>query len=155
MKAEKFLNVCQKCKATCCKMGGPDFSEKEMRRVLNSGFKNYFVKINKNHYELKCKKGICPYLKKYYSCKIHKIKPLMCICWPICVDIKNEKSVFSLAICPLTKLLSKSEIEKCKKEAMKIPKLTLKESFTSSKLPKSDLKLIKLRFNKFKKIKLK
>jgi Fe-S-cluster containining protein len=135
-------------------MGGPDFSKKEMQRVLRVGFKNYFVKISKNHYELNSKKGICPYLKKDNSCLIHKIKPLMCICWPVCVDLINGKKKLYLAYCPMTKLLSKKEISKCKKEARKMPNAMLEESFHISKLPKSDLRLIRKRFNKFKKIRI-
>jgi len=155
VKAQKFLEVCKKCKATCCKMGGSDFSRKEMQKVIRAGFKNNFVKINNNHYELKSKKGICPYLAKDNSCKIHKIKPLMCTCWPVCIDLINGKKRFYLAYCPMTKLLSKDEIKKCEKEARKMPNAMLEESFHISKLPKADLRLIRKRFNKFKKVKIK
>ena len=60
MKADKFLETCQKCKAFCCKMGGPNFTESEMKRVLEAGYKNYFFEVRDKIYELKSKKGICP-----------------------------------------------------------------------------------------------
>lgn len=154
MKLRNILNVCQKCKAECCKMGGPDFTEKEMKRVLKTKFKNCFVEINKNHYELKSKRGICPYLRKNFSCKIHKVRPLMCKCWPVYLRFRENKRMFILAECPLTPLLPKKEIEEMKKQAIRIPKELVKTSFSNSKLPKSDLKLIEKRFNKFKKKRL-
>jgi len=47
MKNNQILKVCQKCKAECCKMGGPDVNKIERNRILQEGFKNYFVKIKK------------------------------------------------------------------------------------------------------------
>ncbi|MEM4182157.1 MAG: YkgJ family cysteine cluster protein [Candidatus Pacearchaeota archaeon] len=80
MKKDKVLEVCQKCNAACCKMGGPDFTKSEMQKVLKAEHQNFFIKINSNYYELKSKKGVCPYLSKENSCLIHKEKPLMCKC---------------------------------------------------------------------------
>ena len=150
-----ILKICQKCKARCCKMGGPDFTKKEMQEVLDSGFKNHFVKIGKNHYELKSKKGICPYLARNYSCLIHKVRPLMCKCWPVCVDLVEGKKKLYLAHCHLTPLISKKEMGVMKKQALKIPKTTLVETFTKCKLPKKDVDLIRKRLNSFKKTELK
>jgi len=152
VKAAKFLQVCKECKAKCCKMGGPDFSEKEMRKVLKVGYKNYFIKVGKNHYELKSKRGVCPYLKKDFSCEIHEVKPLMCLCWPVVVDIKKGKRKYFLVECPMTSLLTKKDIEKCKNEASKIPKDVLTKD---TKLSKFDQNLIRKRFSKFKKKNLK
>lgn len=153
MKLQNILRACQKCKAECCKMGGPDFTEKEMLRVLKAGYKNCFVKINKNHYELKSKKGICPYLKNF-SCEIHKVKPLMCKCWPVYLQFRGKKKEYVLVQCPLTPLLSQSEIKKMRKQAGKIPKWLLESTFDKSKLSEFDLKIIRKRFNKFKKKRL-
>ena len=112
--------VCGKCKASCCKMGGPDFTKKEMQRVLRAGFKDCFSKIDNNHYELKSKNGKCPYLSKDYSCLIHNVRPLMCKCWPIFPDIKNKKREYFLIQCPVTSYLSKKEILTMKKQ-LKMP----------------------------------
>ncbi len=155
MKANMALKVCRKCKAACCKMGGPDFSKYEMKRVLKTDHKNFFVKMGKNHYELKCKKGICPYLAKDNSCSIHKIRPLMCKCWPLTINYKTNKKELMIIECPLTPLLSKRDIQIMKKQISNIPKKMLHTSFSHSKLSKSDLKLIKKRYAKFKKKMLK
>ena len=156
VKSEVFLEACQKCKAACCKLGGPDFSKKEMKQTLKAGFPNHFVKISKNHYELRCKKGVCPYLNKDYSCKIHKVKPLMCLCWPIGVDLEKNKKTLYLFKCPITKLLSKEAIKEFKKEAAKLPNEMLREAWCEgkTKLSKAELKRIMKRFHKFKKKRL-
>ena len=62
MDGDSALKVCQKCKASCCKLAGADFTKEEMQRVLKAGHPDHFVKLNENHYETKCKNGICPYL---------------------------------------------------------------------------------------------
>ena len=150
MKADKFLRVCRKCKASCCRMGGPNFTEKEMKKVLKAGHKNYFFEVRNKIYELKSKKGICPYLKKDNSCEIQKLKPLLCLSWPVFPSFRGKKGEYTLMECPLTKYLSKEDIDKCKKEASKISKQALEVALDYSTLPKSDVGLIKRRFNKFK-----
>jgi len=149
--SNKFLNVCQKCKAACCKMGGPDFTEEEMKLVLKSGHKCCFLKVREGIYELQSKKCICPYLKKDYSCEIHKIKPLMCRCWPVFPMLNGKKKRYMIIDCPITKLLTQEQIAKCKKEASKIPKKLLDAALDFSTLSKSNAKLIKMRYDRFKK----
>lgn len=146
----QILKICQRCKAKCCKIGGPDFTKKEMKLILKAGFKDCFRKINKNHYELKSKKGVCPYLAKDNSCSIHRLRPEMCKCWPVYIKYKGNKKEYFIAQCPLTPYLSKKEIEKMKKQASKINRKILETTFLDTKLPKSDLKLIEGRFNSFK-----
>ncbi|MBU1008406.1 MAG: YkgJ family cysteine cluster protein [archaeon] len=150
MKAEMALKICQKCKAACCKMGGPDFSKSEMKKVLKAGHPNYFVELNPNHFELKGKKGRCHYLTNSNSCRIHNERPLMCKCWPVYVNYKNNKKEFVLIECPLTSQLSKKDIQIMKYQASRIPKEIITNSFSSSKFPKSDIKIVEMRFNKFK-----
>ena len=155
MKFDIMLKTCQRCSAACCKMGGPDFSKSEMEKVLKAGYKNFFVKLNNNHYELKCKKGICPYLKEDNSCLIHKVRPLMCKCLPLTINYKNNKKEIMVIECPLTPLLSKQGIQIMKRQINRIPKKMLYETFSHSKFSKSDLKLVQARYNKFKRRKLK
>jgi len=158
VKSNKFLKVCRKCKAACCRMGGPDFTEAEMKKVLKAGHKNYFFEVRNRIYELKSKKGICPYLKKDYSCEIHKIKPLMCRCWPVFPMVKHGRRIKKrdmIIECPITKLLTNEQIAKCRKEANKIPDKLLYAALDFSTLSKSNAKLIKMRFDKFKKRELK
>ncbi len=153
MKLENIKKVCQKCKASCCKMGGADFTKKEMKKVLNAGFKNCFSKIENNWYELKSKNGKCPYLSKDYSCSIHKVRPLMCKCWPVYLEFKNNKKRYIIIQCPLTPHLSKKQILMMKKQASKLPKKFVE--CVKTNLPKKDFKLIMKRFNRYKKERLK
>lgn len=153
MKLQDIKKICQKCKASCCKMGGPDFTKKEMEKVLKSGFKNYFSKINNNYYELKSKNGKCPYLSKDYLCSIHKVRPLMCKCWPVYPEFRNKKREYIIIQCPLTPHLSKKQILVMKKQASKLPREFVDSLKTN--LPKKDFKLIMKRFKRFKKEKIK
>jgi len=148
-------DICKNCKAFCCKLGGGDFTEKEMLKVLKAGYKNYFSKIGENHYELKSKKGICPYLKKDYSCRIYKVRPIMCKCWPVFINVKKNKKEHIIVQCPLTSALTKEQIKAMKKQANKIDTSMISGIYVNSNLPNSDLKLIEKRYDSFKKRKLK
>jgi Fe-S-cluster containining protein len=155
VKSNKFLKVCQKCKAACCRMGGPDFTEAEMKKVLKAGHKNYFFEVRDGIYELKSKKGRCRYLKKDNSCEIQNVKPRLCQSWPVFPRIKNNKRKYLIIDCPITALLSNEQIAKCKIGASRIPKELLDVALDNSTLSKSNAKLIKTRFDKFKKQELK
>ena len=123
MDQEKLLNICRKCKATCCKLGGTDFTKKEMQRIVNAGHKIKFKKINENHYEFKTnKKAECLYLKND-ACTIYNERPSACRCWPVeYPDFEGKKKRFTLVYCPLTPYLSKEYIQQLKKIANKIPR---------------------------------
>ena len=146
--SNKFLKICQKCKAGCCNLCGPDFSESEMKRVLKAGFPDYFIKVGKNHYEVKSKKGRCPYLLKDNACKIEKVKPLMCLSWPVVPVYESGKRKIYFVECPLTPTLSKKETDKCMKQARKLPEEIIKGNTT---LPDSEISLMQKRYKRFKK----
>lgn len=150
MNASKASEVCIKCGAYCCKLGGPDFTKEEMERVLKAGHPDYFVKIGRNHYELKGRKGVCPYLKGNNSCLIQKVKPPMCKSWPVDVEYKKNKKAFLLIKCPLTPLLSKQDIGTMRKQAGSTTREIIENSSTHSKLTESDIDLITKRFYKLK-----
>lgn len=147
------LKICRKCKASCCKLGGADFTKLEMQKVLEEGYPNYFVKINEDHYEMKSKKGICPYLKKDNSCLIHKIKPSVCKSFPVYINHDNKNS-YLLINCPLSKFLTEKDVKSMKNVAKSVKKI-ITTTFSSSKLSNSDLEIIDKRFKKFKKTLLK
>ncbi len=150
MNDNKALNACKACGAVCCKMCGPDFTETEMKKVLEAGYPNFFIKVNKNHYELKTKDGACPYLKGDDSCSIYEARPSMCKCWPVYPECKTSKSEYFLIKCALTPLLSEQEIKELKKEAESIPKELLISSANNSTLPEREICMGLERFNKFK-----
>jgi len=153
MKSDKFLKICKKCKAMCCKVGGPDFTEKEMNKVLKKGYKNYFFKVKPGIYELKSKKGVCPYLKSDNSCEIQEVKPILCLCHPVFPNFKGEKG-YSLIECPLAKAMTKKQIQKCKKDADKVSKKLMKAALDWETIKnKKDKELILKRFKKLGEIK--
>ena len=156
MKADKFLKTCQKCKAACCKMGGPNFTEKEMRRVLKEGYKyeDYFFKVRPKIYELKSKRGKCPYLKKDNSCEIHKIKPILCVCHPVFPNFSGKKG-YTLIECPLAKIMTKKEIDRCKKDADKVSRRLLEAALDWGTIKnKKDRELVKKRFKRLREVEL-
>ncbi|MBS3118695.1 YkgJ family cysteine cluster protein [Candidatus Woesearchaeota archaeon] len=150
MNEDKFLNACKACGAVCCKMCGPDFTENEMKKVLETGYSNFFIKVNPNHYELQTKNGACPYLKEDDSCLIYEARPSMCKSWPVYPECKNGKIKYSLIECALTPLLSEQEVQALKKEAESIPKELLISSANKSNLPEREIDIGLERFNKFK-----
>ncbi|MBI5077428.1 YkgJ family cysteine cluster protein [Candidatus Falkowbacteria bacterium] len=150
MKNDILLKICRQCKAACCRLGGSDVTKSEMNKILNNGQPNYFIKIGSNHYEMKSRKGVCPYLTKDYSCSIHKVRPLMCRCWPVDAEIEDNKKCFYINICPITHLFSDADIIKLKKKLSKVPDAILTCSISNSILSKNDIKLIEERYEKFK-----
>ncbi len=151
MDRNKILDTCKTCQAACCKMCGPDFSEAEMKTVLEAGQANFFNKINEHHYELKTKEGLCPYLKEDNSCSIHELRPAMCRSWPVYPECSKSKKKYFQINCALTSLLSAEEIERLKKEAESIPTELLVSSYNNSALTKKEIKVGLEKFNKFKK----
>jgi Fe-S-cluster containining protein len=115
MNQKEIKKICIKCKAVCCKLGGAEFTKKEMQRVLKAGYSDYFRKVGRNHYETKTRKGVCAYLKNNV-CSIQGLKPKMCWAWPVDLDFNKHHKIFNLIECPLTQHLSKKEIIKMKKQ---------------------------------------
>ena len=152
MKKSEFLNICQECKATCCKLGGTNLTKEEVDRVLKKGFENHFFEVKPGVFELKCKEdGVCPYLQEDYSCKIHEVKPLICTCWPIFPEYKDGKIKHELINCPLTKTMKKEDIDKCKKESLCVRLDVAKVTSDESLIPPEQLKLILKRYDDIEK----
>ena len=149
MKLANIKNICKKCKGTCCKLGGAEFTKKEMQKVIAAGYPDYFRKINNNHYETLTKNGVCAYLKKDSLCSIQKLKPKMCYAWPVHLDFKGNKKINYLMICPLTPYLSEKEIKIMKKQMSGYTKEFIFCSDT--KMSNNEVKQVMNRYNKFNK----
>lgn len=149
MKLENIKNICKKCKASCCKVGGAEFTKKDMVRVLRAGYPNYFRKINENHYETITKNGICAYLGKDSLCSIQKLKPKMCYAWPINLSFRKNKKIYHLMSCPLTPYLSEKEIKIMKKQISGYNKEFI--YCNDTKMPPSEVKKVMKRYYKFNK----
>jgi Fe-S-cluster containining protein len=152
MKKSEYLDICQKCKASCCKLGGTNLTKEEANRILNKGFENNFIEVRPGIYELKAdENGICPYLEEDHSCKIHDVKPLICTCWPVFPEFDNGKIDHVLINCPLAKKMKEEDIEKCRKESMRVNIKVAEASADESLITPQELKLIEERYNEIEK----
>ena len=149
MKLQDVKNICQKCKGTCCKLGGAEFTLKEMQRVLKAGYPNKFRKINANHYETITKNGVCSYLKKDYSCLIQNLKPRMCWAWPVHLDYIKNKKRYYLMKCPLTPYLSEKDIKLMKKQISGYSKEMI--FCDDTKMSDAEVKKVMSKYYKFRK----
>lgn len=151
MNSQKILKICQKCKSSCCGLGGSYATENERKKILSAGHSDFFVKIGKNCYETSCKNGICNYFTKNRSCSIHSVRPLMCRCWPVDIEIRKNKKHFVIVQCPITKLFAAKDLEESKKKLKKIPLGFLKCAYSKNSLNKEDTKRVIERYKKFRK----
>ena len=153
MHSKKILKICLKCKSSCCKLGGADFTKKEMQKIVKSGTPVKLRKVSDNHYEFKTNgKGVCAYLDKNGACEIYKVRPSGCSCWPIEYPDydKKGKPIFYISDCLLVKHLSKKEIEKLKKIAANVTKEISEGCVKNSNISKKEMALCLKRYNKFK-----
>jgi len=92
--SNKFLEICKKCKAKCCKACGPTFDKEGVERILREGYGNYFVEVKKGFYELKTKRGVCPYLKKIILANSKKLSHFHVYVGQFMLDsIKGRKNI--------------------------------------------------------------
>lgn len=126
----------------------------ERKKILDAGYPDYFLKIDEDHYEMKSKNGRCPYLNKDDSCSIHEVRPLPCRVFPVHPEFENNNKKYLLALCPLSKVLSKKIIKKMKIDSTKIENHITKNRFSGTNLPKSEINVITKRFNRFKNLEI-
>lgn len=150
VKSDQFLEVCRRCGSKCCKMGGPTLTKKERDTILKAGHKDKFFPVAKGYYEIRCKKGLCAYLRKDDSCSIQRVKPLLCRCWPIFPEHVGRRRHFIMYQCPLAKILTKEQIDNCKREAKQVSKRFLSVALDYSTIPASEAKILERRFKRFK-----
>ena len=100
---------CTNC-GVCCRDDPPDISFKEQRRIEAKGFVNFLEDPNdlSNRNIRRKKDGSCFFLNEENICKIHDIKPSICILEPfIIVDYDNRTNRIFVDLNPLA-------IENCK-----------------------------------------
>ena len=150
MDADEILNTCKDCMASCCKLGGADLTEAEMKNILDAGHADNFMKVDKNHYEMKSIDGVCPYLHEENYCTIHQVRPTMCRCWPVDVQFEARGKKFYINSCPLTKFYPEEEIKKSKEILKTVPDHFLTHGIEESNLSEKDKNTIVRRYSKFK-----
>ncbi|MBC8413451.1 YkgJ family cysteine cluster protein [bacterium] len=148
-----YAKICQKCGATCCKVGGTDFNEEEKKAVLNAGHEDYFVKIEEEHYELRTENGVCPYLINENSCEIYEHRPKLCRRWPVYTYIRNNIRETSLIMCPISSYLQEEDINSMKELADNISLTFIADSIEKSKIQNLNT-YASIKCNAFNKIQL-
>ncbi|OGI12527.1 hypothetical protein A3K64_01320 [Candidatus Micrarchaeota archaeon RBG_16_36_9] len=144
MKLENIKEVCVKCGAKCCYLGGPTLTRKERNKILKAGFKDFFI-LSGSFYDVKTKNK-CPYLENK-TCSIYEFRPLVCKIWPVFPIFEKNKSKIIVLYCQLTRTLSKKDIEKLKNSSKKVSR-NLSIANVSNLSPAIKRKLNKFGWNK-------
>jgi len=142
------LKICGECGAHCCKYGGTTATKEEVDKIVHAGFKNNFLKISDNAYITEWgEDGICPYLNDKV-CSIHKIRPLLCRCFPL-FKAENNNALF-IQHCPLSGYLTKKEIEESKELLKIVPAELINASNEYNKRDKRFEEVLLKRFKRYK-----
>ena len=94
---------CTNC-GVCCRDDPPDINFKEQRRIEAKGFVNFLEDPNDpfNRNIRRKKDGSCFFLNEENTCKIHDIKPSICILEPfIIIDYDNRTNRIFVDLNPL------------------------------------------------------
>jgi Fe-S-cluster containining protein len=124
----KIKEICVKCGAKCCFLGGPTITKKERDKIFKLGFKNVFICQGK-FYDLKAKNDRCPFLENNL-CSVQSVKPLVCKIWPVFPIFRGNKRKLIILECPLTKRLSKKDVKKLKILAKRVSRELYKTNTT-------------------------
>ncbi|MBN2567006.1 YkgJ family cysteine cluster protein [Candidatus Woesearchaeota archaeon] len=150
MRAETIRTRCRECEASCCRLGGVDVTGRERTRILAAGHPNFFVRIGPDHYEMRSVRGVCPYLTEDHECSIHAVRPLMCECWPVDVELVEGKREYVVNACPIAALFDEEELQASKERLADVPERILAAGMRDSQLPAEDLDLIEMRSARFR-----
>lgn len=105
-----FRFKCKRCATFCCKLGGPNLSEKDIQRIKKAGhIKDDFLELGKRN------DGSCIFLRfngilKIYECTIYDIRPVLCRIYPFDFEKINSNS-FLLEFIPCCKGLNSPDGE--------------------------------------------
>jgi Fe-S-cluster containining protein len=94
---------CKNC-GVCCKDDPPDINSKEQHRIEAEGFVNFLETPNNtyNRNIRRKKNRSCFFLTKENACRIHKVKPSICILEPfIITDYDYKTNRIYLGLNPL------------------------------------------------------
>ena len=91
---------CKNC-GVCCRDQPPDISLKEQQRIEDSGFVHFMeAPDDANNRNIRRKKdGSCFFLTEENTCKIHDVKPVICILEPFIIadyDYKTNRIFLDL-----------------------------------------------------------
>lgn len=144
----KFKFGCVRCADLCCKLGGPELTEKDIERIEKAGYDTkdflnpkgqYKIKLENITGALKTKQdGTCIFLKydnkkNCYKCNIYEYRPTLCKLYPFRIEsLEDNQIAFKFIPCckglnnPAGKFLDRNFYIEKLKEAIKIFKIEAK-----------------------------
>ena len=101
---------CQRCATFCCKLGGPNLTERDVQRMIKAGYavENFLEPITKMENNTSVSKmqsrlrerddGSCIFLRfngesKIYECSIYDVRPVLCRIYPFDFERINSNSL--------------------------------------------------------------
>jgi Fe-S-cluster containining protein len=141
---------CKKC-GVCCRTDPADISIKEQQKIEAKGFSNFLEKPNdsSNRNIRRKKNGSCFFANEKDACKIHDVKPAICVLEPfIITDYDYKTNRIFLGLNPLALTNCKgifigeiTALEEMAKAAQNIVKEFLEMVANKTGLPVSDKKV--------------
>lgn len=132
-----LLEYCLPCKSKCCKIGkligSPILDKGEASKIGKKHLKKIKSPSGSSYYIIAERKGStdCIFLIKDNKCKIQKVKPLDCLCYPIKAIYKNNSMIFIIDInCPASNCLTAEFIQEARKVAINSIRRFDKETYT-------------------------
>jgi hypothetical protein len=96
-------------------------SEEDIQRLENAGYsRDRFVRYDRHGYAmLRNRKGYCCfYDSERHRCKAYSYRPLGCRIYPVICG--EEKAVFADELCPMSRTVSKKELQRKGKNVIKL-----------------------------------
>lgn len=110
-----FRFKCKRCATFCCKLGGPNLTEKDARRIKEAGYttENFLETTTKRESNSRLKmrsrlrerdNGSCIFLRfndklKIYECSIYDARPVLCRAYPFHFE-RIDSNSFMLKFIP-------------------------------------------------------
>ncbi|KON33178.1 hypothetical protein AC477_01860 [miscellaneous Crenarchaeota group-1 archaeon SG8-32-1] len=119
---KQFRFKCKRCADLCCKLGGPELLEEDVKRIEASGYlRKHFLLSEKMHTSglthavgaLKTKNnGSCIFLSENHQmeniCSIYEFRPVLCRIYPFKIERLNQNTTV-LKFIPCCKGLNNPE----------------------------------------------
>lgn len=112
---KQFRFKCKRCATLCCKLGGPELLEYDVKKIETTGYqrKDFLESSEKTGFNLtravgflKTREdGSCVFLTQnsnmnYFICSIYKVRPVLCRIYPFMIEsLDQNKMVIKFIPC--------------------------------------------------------
>ncbi len=120
---KQFRFKCKRCATLCCKLGGPELLEYDVKKIEATGYqrKDFLESSEKTGFNLtravgflKTREdGSCVFLTQnsnmnYFNCNIYKVRPVLCRIYPFMIESLDQNKM-AIKIIPCCKGLNNPE----------------------------------------------